>query len=108
VVIGVPCNDFGGKEPGGITEISETTRQYGVTFPVAAKTIVVGHDAHPFYKWAVAARPSDAPHWNFHKYLIGRDGYISDVFPPAVEPANVKVKKAVARSLAYTRSATAN
>jgi len=108
MVVGVPCNDFGGKEPGGFTEISETARQYGVTFPIAAKTTVVGHDAHPFYKWAAAARPKDAPHWNFHKYLIGRDGYISDVFPPAVEPANVNVKKAVARTLAYTRSATVN
>ena len=45
-----------------------------------------GPNAHPFYKWAAEARPKDVPRWNFHKYLIGRDGYIADVFPESVEP----------------------
>jgi len=100
-IIGVPSNDFGGQEPGGATEIAETARhQYAVTFPIAAKAVVVGPNAHPFYRWAAEARPKDVPRWNFHKYLIGRDGYIAEVFPSAVEPADTRVKTAVARALA--------
>ena len=100
-VIGVPSNDFGGQEPGGASEISETAHhQYGVTFPMAAKAVVTGAKAHPFYKWAAEARPREVPKWNFHKYLIGRDGYIAEVFPSAVEPADTRVKTAIARALA--------
>ena len=100
-VIGVPCNDFGSQEPGGASEISETAHhQYGVTFPMAAKAVVTGAKAHPFYKWAAEARPREVPKWNFHKYLIGRDGYIAEVFPSAVEPADTRVKTAIARALA--------
>jgi len=101
MIIGVPSNDFGGQEPGGVTEIAQTAQhQYGVTFPIAAKAIVKGPHAHPFYKWAAEARPRDVPRWNFHKYLISRDGYIADVFPESVEPADTRVKTAVARALA--------
>jgi glutathione peroxidase len=100
-IIGVPSNDFGGQEPGGAKEIVETAQhQYGVTFPIAAKTAVKGANAHPFYKWAAEARPKDLPRWNFHKYLIGRDGYISDVFPESVEPSDTRIRTAIARSLA--------
>ena len=102
-VVGVPSNDFGGQEPGGATDIAETAQhQYGVTFPIAAKAVVKGPDAHPFYKWAAEARPRDVPRWNFHKYLIGRDGYIADVFPESVEPRDTRVKTAIARALADT------
>lgn len=100
MIIGVPSNDFGGQEPGGSSEIAETAQhQYGVTFPIAAKAVVNGPEAHPFYKWAAAARPKDVPRWNFHKYLIGHDGYIADVFPSAVEPSDTRVKTAIARAL---------
>ena len=100
-VIGVPSNDFGGQEPGGTSEITETAHhQYGVTFPVTAKAVVVGAKAHPFYKWAADARPKEVPRWNFHKYLIGRDGYIAGVFPSAVEPADTRIKTAIAKALA--------
>jgi glutathione peroxidase len=100
VIIGVPSNDFGGQEPGGATEIAQTAQhQYGVTFPIAAKTVVRGPNAHPFYKWAAEARPKEVPRWNFHKYLIGRDGYIAEVFPESVEPADTRVKTAIARAL---------
>jgi glutathione peroxidase len=100
-IIGVPSNDFGGQEPGGPTDIAETAQhQYGVTFPITAKAVVKGPDAHPFYKWAAEARPKDVPRWNFHKYLIGRDGYIADVFPESVEPRDTRVKTAIARALA--------
>jgi glutathione peroxidase len=102
-IIGVPSNDFGGQEPGGSKEIAETAQhQYGVTFPIAAKAVVKGPSAHPFYKWAAEARPKDLPRWNFHKYLIGRDGYIADVFAESVEPADTRIKTAIARALADT------
>jgi glutathione peroxidase len=102
-IIGVPSNDFGGQEPGGAVEIAETAHhQYAVTFPIAAKAVVVGPKAHPFYRWAADARPRDVPKWNFHKYLIGRDGYISDVFASAIEPTDTRVKTAIARALADT------
>ena len=100
-IIGVPSNDFGGQEPGGATEIAKTAQHhYGVTFPITAKAAVRGPNAHPFYKWAAEARPKDVPRWNFHKYLIGRDGYIAQVFPESVEPADTRVKTAIARALA--------
>jgi glutathione peroxidase len=103
MIIGVPSNDFGGQEPGGATEIAETANhQYGVTFPIAAKAVVKGPNAHPFYKWAADARPKEVPSWNFHKYLVGRDGYIAEAFPSAVEPQDTRVKTAIARSLAET------
>ncbi|MGX1108075.1 MULTISPECIES: glutathione peroxidase [Bradyrhizobium] len=101
VIIGVPSNDFGGQEPGGPTEIAETAQhQYGVTFPIAAKAIVRGASAHPFYRWAAEARPKDVPRWNFHKYLIGRDGYIADVFAESVAPDDTRIKTGIARALA--------
>jgi glutathione peroxidase len=51
MIVGVPSNDFGAQEPGGASEIAQTAQhQYGVTFPIAAKTVVRGPDAHPFYK----------------------------------------------------------
>jgi glutathione peroxidase len=100
MIIGVPSNDFGAQEPGGAPEIAETAQhQYGVTFPIAAKAAVKGPNAHPFYKWAADARPKDVPRWNFHKYLVGRDGYIAEVFPETVEPSDTRVKTAIARAL---------
>ncbi len=102
-IVAVPSNDFGGQEPGGAAEITETAHhQYGVTFPITAKAVVAGPNAHPFYKWAAEARPREVPRWNFHKYLIGRDGYIADVFPSAIEPTDTRIKTAIARTLADT------
>src|ERR1700676_214838 len=102
MIIGIPSNDFGGQEPGGATEIAETAQhQYGVTFPIAAKAVVKGPNAHPFYKWAAEARPKDVPRWNFHKYLIGRDGYIAEVFPETVEPTDTRIKTAIALARGY-------
>jgi glutathione peroxidase len=100
MVVGVSSNDFGAQEPGGATEITATAQSHHVTFPIAAKAVVKGPNAHPFYRWAAEARPKDVPRWNFHKYLIGRDGYIADVFPESVEPVDTRVKTAIARALA--------
>lgn len=101
MVIGVPSNDFGGQEPGGAADIDKTAhQQYGVTFPITAKATVRGAGAHPFYRWAATERPKDLPAWNFHKYLLGRDGHVTDVFATAIEPADTRVKTAIGRALA--------
>ena len=100
IIVAVPSNDFGSQEPGGASEIAQTAQhQYGVTFPIAAKTVVRGPDAHPFYRWAAEARPRDVPRWNFHKYLVGRDGYLADAFPETVEPTDTRIKTALGRAL---------
>ncbi len=100
IVIGVPSNDFGGQEPGGVTEISHTARsEYGVDFPLAAKVNVRGSNSHPFYRWAATERPLEAPRWNFHKYLIGHDGHIAAVFATDVEPMDARVINAIAKEL---------
>jgi len=100
LVIGVPSNDFGGQEPGGTAEIDHTAHQeYGVTFPLTEKVTVRGALAHPFYKWAAVERPLDVPRWNFHKYLVGRDGHITAAFPSETEPQDARIMAAVAREL---------
>jgi glutathione peroxidase len=99
MIIGVPSNDFGNQEPGGAAEIIHTAEQHGVSFPLTAKTVVTGRNAHPFYRWAAEARPRDVPRWNFHKYLLGRDGYLAEAFPSTVEPVDSRIKTAVARGL---------
>jgi glutathione peroxidase len=101
MIIGVPSNDFGGQEPGGAEEIADTANgHYGVKFPMAAKVVVKGAHAHPFYKWAASERPLETPKWNFHKYLIGDDGRIAAVFATEVEPTETRVVTAIAKELA--------
>ena len=100
VIIGVPSNDFGGQEPGGVSEIEHTAHDaYGVTFPLAAKAEVRGANPHPFYKWAAAERPLDIPRWNFHKYLVGREGHIVASFPSTVEPTDPRLVAAIEKEL---------
>jgi glutathione peroxidase len=99
VVLGIPSNDFGGQEPGGAGEIGQTAGAYHVTFPLAAKTAVKGASAHPFYAWAARLRPLDAPRWNFHKYLIGRDGTLRAGFTSAVDPTDVRIVTAIEKEL---------
>ena len=101
LIIGVPSNDFGGQEPGGPAEINKTAHgEYGVSFPLAAKADVKGSTPHPFYKWAATERPGDPPRWNFHKYLIGRDGLLAAVFPTQTEPTDPRVIAAIEKELA--------
>lgn len=100
MIVGVPSNDFGGQEPGGPDEISKTAHDhYGVTFPLAAKVEVKGPNAHSFYRWATLERPFELPGWNFHKYLIGRDGHIAATFPTEVEPTDPRIIAAITREL---------
>ena len=88
------------RSPAGASDIHSTAQgQYHVTFPMAEKVSVKGKDAHPFYKWAVAERPLEAPRWNFHKYLIGRDGYLKAAFSSAVEPTDPIIVAAIEKEL---------
>jgi glutathione peroxidase len=97
-IIGVPSNDFF-QEPGAAAEIESTAHQYGVDFPLTEKTSVKGPQAHPFYKWAALEKPLDTPRWNFHKYLVGHDGYIAGAFATAVEPLDARLIAAVEKEL---------
>jgi glutathione peroxidase len=100
-ILGVPSNDFGGQEPGSAAQIEKFCSQnYGVTFPMAAKTAVTGDDVHPVYAWAAANLGEAAiPRWNFHKILIGRDGRPIAAFPSAAAPDGPQIKAAVAAAL---------
>ena len=103
VIVGVPSNDFGGQEPGTNGEIATFCKlNYGVTFPLADKSDVVGDNAIPVYKWASSqAGFFGGPKWNFHKYLFGKDGKFIDWFSTATEPMSPKITKAVDKALQY-------
>ena len=100
MIIAVPSNDFGGQEPGGASDIHATANHvYGITFPLTEKAVVKGASPHPFYKWAASERPLDVPRWNFHKYLIGRDGHVVAAFPSAIEPNDPRLIAAIEKEL---------
>ncbi len=101
-VLGVPSNNFMGQEPGSAEEIQEfCSLNYGVTFPMAGKTEVVGDARHPFYAWAETQLGEAAvPGWNFHKLLIGRDGRLIAAFPTRTEPTSEEVRAAITQALA--------
>ena len=101
VIIGVPSNDFGGQEPGSSEEISNFCKMnYGVTFPITQKETVSGKGAHPFYIWAKEKLGfGTAPKWNFHKYLINRQGQLIDYFYSTTSPEGGRFRKAVQKAL---------
>lgn len=109
VVVGVPSNDFGAQEPGSATQIKEFCEgAFGITFPLTEKVPVTGASAHPFYQWAVATLgPKAAPGWNFHKYLVGRDGRIVSSFYSGAAPDSKEVVAAVEQELAKPADGTA-
>ena len=86
VVLGFPSNDFGNQEPGSEKKIKSFCRlTYGVQFPIYAKTRVKGDDADPLYQ-ALRKASGQAPAWNFHKYLIDREGRLAGSFASHVKP----------------------
>jgi glutathione peroxidase len=99
-IVAVPSNDFGGQEPGGAEDIHHTAHRHGVTFPIAEKVSVRGPQAHPFYRWAALQRPTEIPRWNFHKYLVGRDGTLIAGFGSAIDPTDTRIVVAIERELA--------
>ncbi|MEZ5960913.1 MAG: glutathione peroxidase [Hyphomonadaceae bacterium] len=108
-IVGVPANNFNGQEPGSAEEIQEfCTLNYGVTFPMAAKTDVIGETRHPFYAWAEQQIGESAvPQWNFHKILIGRDGRIIQAFGTRTEPTSDEIRTAITTALAVQSSSPA-
>jgi len=100
VVLGFPSNDFGQQEPGSAKQIADLCfNTYGVAFPMFAKTAVAGPGADPLF--AELARASGSPpKWNFHKWLVGRDGRIIATYPSAVAPLDPLLIRDVERSVA--------
>jgi glutathione peroxidase len=100
-VLGVPCNDFGAQEPGTEGEIKtfcETS--FGVDFPMTSKEHVLGAAAHPFYQWAAKELgEGGTPRWNFHKYLVAKDGTLAGTFGSRTEPEAAEVKAAIETAL---------
>lgn len=95
VVAGFPSNDFGGQEPGSEKQIQDFCRlTYSVQFPMFEKTAVRGADADPFYRHLIAVS-GEAPRWNFHKYLLGRDGRVVASFGSSTRPDDVKLIAAI-------------
>ena len=100
VVVGFPSNDFGGQEPGSNKEIAEFCRlTYGVEFPMFEKSSVTSIKTNPLYA-ELLARTGQSPKWNFHKYLVDRDGKQVTSFGTRVEPDNGDLVGAVERMLA--------
>lgn len=101
-VIGVPSNDFGNQEPKAAGEIKEFCQgTYGVKFPLTSKEALSGDKAHPFYAWARNELGwLNAPKWNFHKYLVGRDGRLVTSFISTTTPDSTRIVSAIEAELA--------
>jgi glutathione peroxidase len=98
-VIGVPSNDFN-QESGdnrAVREFCDT--MYGITFPMAALSHVRGPNANPLHAW-LAARAGGPPRWNFHKYLVGREGRSVRAFPTSTEPDSPVLARAIEAAIA--------
>jgi len=103
-VVGVPCNQFYGQEPGTAEEIQEfCSTTYGVDFPLLAKTEVNGDGRHPLYDVLTATPDAEGKagdvEWNFEKFLVARDGEVLARFRPKVQPDDPAVIAAIEKSL---------
>jgi len=101
IVIGIPCNDFGGQDPGDEESIHEFgTSRYQVTFPVTARQSIIGPHPHPlFIAMREEFRSDILPRWNFFKYLFGRDGGLIGHWPSKVEPDDPGFRHELERNL---------
>jgi len=96
VVVGVPCNQFGGQEPGDEEQISIfCSEKYNVSFPMTEKIAVRGSDQHPLYKWLTSkdlnGRKNSSVKWNFQKYLVDKDGNLIDYWYSLTNPTSSKI-----------------
>jgi glutathione peroxidase len=93
-VLGFPCNQFGGQEPGNAQQIEQfCSRNYAITFPMFAKIDVNGSSAHPLYKYLQNERVGllgPSLKWNFIKFLIDRQGRVAGRYPPTTRPESLK------------------
>ncbi|WP_310475282.1 glutathione peroxidase [Sandarakinorhabdus sp.] len=101
-VVGVPSGDFGGQEYGSNAEVKQFCEsKFGIKFPMTEKAVVKGAKAIPLYKWAAnTLGETNTPQWNFHKYLIGKDGRLIAAFGSKSTPTSPEVQAAVAKALA--------
>ncbi len=95
VVVGFPCNQFGGQDPDGNEQIASFCQlNYGVSFPMMAKVDVNGANAHPLWAWLKSAAPgvlgTEAIKWNFTKFLVGKDGRVLKRYAPNDTPESLK------------------
>ena len=98
VVLGFPSNDFGGQEPGTESEIQAfCSRRFDVTFPLYAKLETKGEGQSPLYGFLSAK--NGPPRWNFHKYLVGKDGQVAGAFPSSVDPGDPGLRAAIDAAL---------
>jgi glutathione peroxidase len=99
VLLGFPSNDFGGQEPGDSKQIRAfCSSKFHVTFPMFEKVSTKGPGQSPVY--AFLADKNGAPKWNFHKYVVGKDGHVAAAFPSAIEPDSPALRKAIDAALA--------
>lgn len=99
VVLGFPSNDFGGQEPGSEATVAKFCRlTYGVQFPMFEKTATAEGTSDPLYT-ALAASAGRYPQWNFHKYLLGRDGQVIRDFGSATKPDDPELLAAIRDAL---------
>ena len=102
-ILGVPCNQFAGQEPGSDSEIAEfCQRNFGVTFPLTVKADVRGRAQHPLYTELTKFKTGLLPglvKWNFEKFLVSREGDVVGRFAPTVEPDSAEVIDAVENAL---------
>jgi glutathione peroxidase len=99
-VVGFPANDFGSQEPGSAKEIKDfCERTYGVEFPMMEKTSVVPGKANPVFE-RLTKLTGEAPEWNFHKYLLSRDGKRAVSIAARAKPENADVVKKIEELLA--------
>jgi glutathione peroxidase len=97
-VVGFPSNDFGGQEPGTEAEIQTfCSTRYDVTFPLFAKVKTKGDGQSPVYQFLTAAHGD--PKWNFHKYLVGKDGQVKAAFSSKVAPDDPALRAAIDEAL---------
>lgn len=98
-ILGVPCNQFAGQEPGSDSEIAEfCERNFGVTFPLTSKADVRGKNQHPLYAELTKFKSGILPglvKWNFEKFLVSREGTVVARFAPAVEPDSAAIIDAI-------------
>jgi glutathione peroxidase len=100
VVMGFPSNDFGRQEPGSSAQIAELCfNTYGVKFPMFAKTVVVGPQANPLFA-SLAQATGQPPAWNFHKYLVDRQGKPAAAFASNLKPTDPTLVAAIEKALA--------
>jgi glutathione peroxidase len=103
-VLGFPSNDFGSQEPGDADQIKSFCRlTYSVEFPMFAKSHVRAGRADPLYE-RLAQAAGEYPQWNFHKYLLGRDGELVASFPSHLPPDDPQVTDAIRKALAASSS----